>query len=104
MTTILPTKGTHESVVIGFNFSREAASVGAPLSIEVSVEAGLTGDPSPTDILVGDPVVDSDNPARVLQRVAGGVTATRYRLQCTALANTGDTLTCPVILPVAAHL
>lgn len=104
MTTILPTKGTLESVVIGFNFSREAVSVSAPLSIDVSVESGLVGDPSPIDILDGEPQLDPDNPARVLQRVQGGVDATRYRLQCTALANTGDTLTCPVILPVAAHL
>ncbi|HEY9027163.1 MAG TPA: hypothetical protein VIP05_22915 [Burkholderiaceae bacterium] len=104
MTTLLPIKGTGESVVIGFNFSKEAASVGAPMSVAVTVEASLPGDPNPSAILVGDPQVDSENPARVLQRVAGGADATRYRLQCTALADTGDTLTCPVILPVQAKL
>lgn len=103
MTQILPTKGTLESIVLGFDFSAEATSVSSPV-MDVSVEVSANGDPNPSSILVGSPAIDSSNAARVLQRVAAGLTSTSYRLQCTVQTDAGDTLTLPAILPVAARL
>lgn len=103
MTQILPTKGTLESIVLGFNFASEATTVSNP-TMDVSVEVSPNGDMNPSAILTGSPTIDSANPARVLQRVSAGQTGTSYRIQCTVQTDAGDTLTLPAILPVAARL
>lgn len=108
MTTRLQEKGTLESVVLGFDFSREAAGVLTPTFV-ITAETGT--DPAPTLILVGEPQIGefdvNDNPispALVLQRVAGGIDQVNYRIQCTVQTVEGNTLTCATILPVRQRL
>lgn len=103
MTKRLPEKGTLESVVIGFDFSRDATSVSSP-AITCAVDNADGADATPDAILVGDPTIDPTYKARVLQRVAAGVDLTDYRIECTVATPAGDTLTLPVILPVRARL
>lgn len=103
MTYRLPEKGTLESVVIGFDFSREATAVSAP-SLTCEVETSGATDDDPAAVLVDQPEVDGTNPALVLQRVAGGVDSTDYRIQCTVQTAEGNTLTCASILPVRLKL
>lgn len=103
MTQILPTKGTLESVVLGFDFSSEATTVSNP-TMDVTLEVSATGDPNPSAILVGSPQVDGSNAARVVQRVAAGLNGTSYRIQCTVQTDAGDTLTLQAILPVSVRL
>ena len=102
MTQKFPTKGTLESVVLGFDFSRETAVVTAP-TFAITCEPGVVVDDSPADILSGASVIDPDNPARVLQRVRAGTDGVDYRIQCTATAG-DDTLTIAAILPVRLNL
>lgn len=103
MTQKLPVKGTLESVVLGFDFSREASSVTTP-SITCEVESSDSADDTPGAVLIGSPTIDPTNAAVVLQRVAAGVDLTDYRIECTVATSSGDTLTLPVILPVRARL
>lgn len=102
MTQKFPNKGTLESVVLGFDFSREAASVASP-TFTVTCEPGVASDDAPTAILVGAPQIDTSNPALVLQRVSAGLDMVDYRIQCTATAG-ADTLTIAAILPVRLNL
>ena len=97
----LPTKGTLESVTLGFDFSDEAESV-TILSLTCQVDASSTGDPNPSAVLVGDPQIDSSNPANVLQAVDGGVDGTTYLILCTVQTDTGSKLTCWRLLPVSS--
>jgi hypothetical protein len=104
MTTKFPTKGTLESVVLAYDFSLAlgtATITGQTFTCEV--ESGAE-DPVPADVLDGAPALDSGNAGRVLQRVAGGVDGTDYRIQCTVTTSAGDTLTLAAILPVRAKL
>lgn len=101
MTNRLPEKGTEESIVLGFDFSRESAAV-ETASVEVTAETGTDG--NPLSLLYGAAQIDAGKPALVLQRVAGGVDQVNYRLRCTVTTIEGDTLSCDVILPVRLKL
>lgn len=94
-----PTKGTGESVVLSFDFSRETTAVSSPV-FECVVDHSVPGDPSPAAVLEGAPGIDSINSALVLQRVQGGVDRTDYRIECTVQTDSGDILTLGAILPV----
>ena len=96
----LPTKGTLESVVLGFDFSAETLSL-TIVSVTCELRPDGADDPDPTAVLDGPPQVDIGNPANVLQRVIGGVNAASYTIQCTVTTPDGDTLTLGVILPVS---
>ena len=102
MTQKFPTKGTLESVVLGFDFSREASAVEVP-TFTVACEPGVATDDDPAAILSGAPTIDTANPALVLQRVRAGLDMVDYRIQCTATAG-DDTLTIAAILPVRLNL
>ncbi len=97
----LPVKGTLESVVLGFDFSDDFTSVDSIVSIVVTVESAPGDpDPNPTAILSGVATVDSVNLAQVNQRVFGGLDGMQYAVECTAVGDTGDTLSIVSLLPV----
>ena len=98
MNTLLPVKDPGETVVVVFDFSKEAASLtigGSPGTSEVYWTT--TADPNPSAVLSGAAVVSGTS---VLQRVAGGVNFTDYALRCTATNQNGDVLVVAAILPV----
>lgn len=96
----MPCKGTGESVVLGFNFADECASVTGIVGVAVTVESSIAGDPTPSALLSGAAAIDSVNPAQVNQRITGGVDGTEYNVQCTATTDRGDTLSMVFIVPV----
>lgn len=101
MTTRYPDKQPGESVVVLFDFSKEAASVSSP-SVECVVlwSESETPDPNPGDVPSGSPQISGTNAAHVLQRMAGGKDMTDYALRCTGLGPNGDVLIVDAVLPV----
>jgi len=99
MSTWLPVKDTSESVVVLFDFSKETASVSAPV-VTCSVNWSNSSDANPSAVLSGSPSINGANAAQVFQRVQGGVDLTDYALRCVAVAANGDILTVAAILPV----
>ena len=102
----LPTKGTLESVVLGFQFQAEATSI-TIISVTCDVYlppiTGPSTDPDPSAVLDGDPQIDVSSATNVLQRVVGGVNGVSYVIKCTVLTNSGDTLTLGAVLPVTLN-
>jgi hypothetical protein len=96
--TTLPTKDPAESVVLGFDFSSEAASVSIT-SVTASVRSSAATTPAALT-LSGSAQISGTNPAIVLQRVSGGDDTTDYRLRCVVTTSAGDTLVRAAILPV----
>lgn len=101
MSTRLPVKGTHESVVLRFDFTSSGAAQVTVQTMEVSVEMGVGVDPAVSSFVTGSSQV---NGAVVLQRIAGGVDGLDYRVECTVTTDTGDTLSLASIVPVRAAI
>jgi len=101
MSTRLPVKGTHESVVLVFDFSASSAASITVQLMEVSIELGVGVDPNVSSFATGAPQVSG---TKVLQRVTGGVDGLDYRVECTVLTDTGDTLSVASIVPVRAAI
>lgn len=99
MTTRFPVKDTAEDIVIGFDFSVECAFVSSP-AVSVSVAWSAVPEQTPALELVGQPQIDANNPALVLQQVRGGSGVADYALRCTATPPAGGRLTVAAILPV----
>lgn len=101
MSTRLPVKDPSESVVVLFDFSREAASIAigaSPVTCEVQWTA--TEDLAPQNVLTGAAEISASSPAHVLQRVSGGVDLTDYALRCVGTSPSGDVLVVAAVLPV----
>jgi hypothetical protein len=101
MTTRYPDKAPGESVVVTFDFSKEATAVSGPsVTCTVLWTESDTPDPTPENVRSGEPEVSGSNAAHVLQRVVGGEDMTDYAMTCTATSSAGDVLTVPAVLPV----
>lgn len=101
---LLSSKDPRENVVVTFDFSLALSGNETLSSIEaITVEVSAGVDPSPSDIIAGPPLINTDN-VSLSQPVHLGVDGVNYSI--TAVANTTNPdkrLAVTAILPVRSQ-
>ena len=101
MSTRHPPKDPVESIVVAFDFAKEATSITLGATpVTCAVFWTTTSDSNPSAILSGAASISGTVATQVLQRIIGGVDMTDYALRCTATNQSGDVLVVAAILPV----